>query len=74
MDVDVVYNFLRMIYLHFSEARIERVLQEIGPNPSLDEAWERLEGSDIFELRAELEATRVHSDDWFFQTFMPHLA
>lgn len=74
MDVDVIYNFLRMVYLHFSQARIERVLKAIGPNPYLQEAQERLESSDVYELRAELEAARVHNDNWFFQVFMPHLA
>jgi glycosyltransferase involved in cell wall biosynthesis len=72
-NVHVVYNFLRLVYMHFSQERIQRALQAVGPNEFLAEAHEALEQSDIFELRSEMEAVRVRDDDWFFKVFMPNL-
>lgn len=72
--IDVVYNFLRLIYMHFSEGRINRAMQAVGPNDLLASAHEQMTRSDVFELRSEMEAVRVRNDDWFFQVFMPDLA
>ena len=72
-DMHVVYNFLRLIYMHFSAERINRAIQAVSPNDHLIKAQEAVEKSDIFELRSEMEAVRVHTDDWFFEVFMPTL-
>lgn len=73
VDKMVVYNFLRMIHLHLSYTRIQRVLKAISPNPHLQETLEALQHSDVFEIRQEMEAVRVRDDDWFFNVFMKEL-
>jgi glycosyltransferase involved in cell wall biosynthesis len=65
-DIDITYNFLRMIHMHFSPPRIRRVLRAVAGNPLIPAALDKLYSSDIFSLRAELAAARVHDDNWFF--------
>jgi glycosyltransferase involved in cell wall biosynthesis len=72
-DLGVVFNFLRLIHLHFAPWRIERAVRAVGTYSSLQPALGRLADSDVLKLRAELEAVRVFDDDWFFTVFMPHL-
>jgi glycosyltransferase involved in cell wall biosynthesis len=72
-DEDVTCNFVRMLWLHFSEARIRRILEEIAGNPYLPAACERVERSDAFRMRGALERSRVRSDDWFFARVNPPL-
>lgn len=66
-DGDITYNFLRMIYLHFSPTRIQRVLRAMNENPHVRVAQERLAESDVFERRAHLMACRDRDDEWFFR-------
>ncbi len=73
-DSDVLYNLLHMIYLHFSPKRIERVLQALESYPGLQQASARLNLSEVYERRAQLDAVRVTDDGWFFNAFMPDLA
>lgn len=68
-DPDILYNFLRMIHMHFSPARIRGVLKAISRNPHTEQALDRLYESDIFELRQALALQRLRSDDWFFECF-----
>lgn len=68
-DLDILYNFLRMIHMHFSPPRIRGVLKAIAHNPHIQRALDRLYESDIFSLRQSLLAKRVRSDDWFFERF-----
>ena len=70
-DVEVTYNFARMLHLHFSEARIRKVLEALAGNPFVQAAVARLHQSDIFDIRRALEASRVHDDDWFFERINP---
>lgn len=70
-DIGIIYNFVRLIHTHFSPSRIRRCLRAIGPYPNLERAIDKLYGSDVFELRAELEASRVDDDQWFFEQFVP---
>ncbi len=66
-DLEITYNFLRMVHLHFSPPRIRRVLKAVEANPLVPQALDRLYDSDVFHLRAELEAARVYNDEWFFR-------
>lgn len=68
-DPDILYNFLRMIHMHFSPGRIRGVLKAIAHNPHIEQALDRLYQSDIFELRHALALQRQRSDDWFFDCF-----
>jgi glycosyltransferase involved in cell wall biosynthesis len=65
-DADITYNFLRMIHLHFSAARIRQVLRAVGHNRLLSVAMDRLYEGDVFRVRGELSRVRVHDDAWFF--------
>jgi GT2 family glycosyltransferase len=73
-DSGVLFNFLRMIHLHFTRERIARTIRALGAYPGLAEAMARLQESDVLELRAELFAVRPRHDAWFFSAMAPHLA
>lgn len=68
-DADILYNFLRMVHMHFSPPRIRAVLKAIRHNPHTDAALDRLYAGDIFDLRHALVVQRQRSDDWFFERF-----
>lgn len=72
-DLGVLFNYLRMVHLHFAPWRIDAAIDALGPYPSLGHALAQLARSDVLQLRAELEAVRVRSDDWFFAALAPHL-
>ena len=69
----VTSNFVRMLHLHFSPARIRRVLQRLDGNPFIAPALDQVHRSNVFEVRAELETVRVRDDDWFFSQVNPAL-
>jgi GT2 family glycosyltransferase len=73
-DAGVVYNFLRMIYLHFSPERIDHVLGIIASTVGFEDAMRATAESDVLAVRAALDEARVRDDAWFFTTFLPHLA
>ena len=70
----VLFNYLRLVHLHFAPWRIEAAIRAIGPYPGLDDALADLARSDVLELRAELEAVRVRTDDWFFALMAPSIS
>ncbi len=72
-DTDVTFNFLRMIHLHFSPARIERVLEALAQNPSVPPAMARIHQSDVGAVRREMDGRRAYDDDWFFACINRHL-
>ncbi len=67
--LDISSNFLRLVYGHFNEQRIERVLAAHKATPSFDEALRRVKISDIWLRRRTLALKRTYDDDWFFDTF-----
>ena len=72
-DQDVLFNFLRMVHLHFSPKRIRRCISALGDYPGLEEAIDRLYTTDIFEKRKDMAAVQRRSVDWVFGAFMPAL-
>lgn len=70
-DCKIVFNFLRMIYMHFSPQRIRKVLKAVSNNPDLERATDELYNSDVMKLREELHMSRVHDDGWYFDKFGP---
>jgi GT2 family glycosyltransferase len=72
-DYGVLLNFLRLVHLHFAPWRVEAAIRAIGDYPALDRALREVATEELRERRAELEAVRVHDDDWFFGVFMPRL-
>jgi len=73
-DLAVTYNFLRMVYLHFSPTRIQRVCKAVKGNPYVRAAQEQLAESDVFERRSQLLASRVRDDEWFFRSVNAEIA
>jgi glycosyltransferase involved in cell wall biosynthesis len=65
-DVDITFNFLRMVNLHLSAPRVEKVVRTMNGNPFVPIAQRRLEASDVYDRRAALDAVRRYDDDWFF--------
>jgi GT2 family glycosyltransferase len=65
-DIEITYNFLRMLYLHFSPTRIQKVREAIRSNPYVPVAQDRLADSDVFAARAKLLSRRAYDDNWFF--------
>jgi len=72
-DQDVLFNFLRMVHLHFSPRRIRSCIAALGDYPGLEEALDRLYTTDIFKKRADMAALQRRSADWLFGAFMPAL-
>lgn len=70
---DVLYNFLRLIHLHFSPSRIRRCIAALGDYPGLEETIDRLYGSDVFQKRDAMTAARRRTEEWLFRVFMPDL-
>jgi hypothetical protein len=70
-DLGVLFNFLRMIHLHFAPTRIELITRALGPYPGLDVAMAQLECSDVLAVRYELEKVRPRDDAWFVTRFGP---
>jgi len=66
-DGQITYNFLRMVYLHFSPTRIQMVRKAMLGNPYVTVAQERLADSDVFDCRARMLSRRVYDDEWFFR-------
>jgi GT2 family glycosyltransferase len=71
---DLAFNLLRMIHLHFGPKRIRKVMQAIDGATDIDDLLDDLYQTDVMEKRAALSKTRARNDDWFFSTFVPHLA
>jgi len=71
---DLAFNCLRMVHLHFAAPRIRRVIDAIKGTADPDPLLAELHQTDVLERRRALASRRVRSDEWFFETFMPHLA
>ncbi len=62
----VLFNFLRMVYLHFSSTRIRQLLAHFADYPPIQQAQARLFDSGIFEDRVDFANQRVRDDSWYF--------
>ena len=67
----MLYNYLRMIRLHFSPPQIRRCITALGDHHGLENTIDRLYESDLFERRLRLDAVRVHDDNWYFKLICP---
>jgi GT2 family glycosyltransferase len=65
----IIYNYLRTIYAHFNERRVSRWIEEACEFEGFDEAYTRIQDSDIWDIRLRLEEQRIHDDDWFMEHF-----
>jgi glycosyltransferase involved in cell wall biosynthesis len=65
----VTHNLLRVALLHFSEARLARVVSELHKTADFSQALALAVGTDVWQQRSDLARRRVHDDDWFFDRF-----
>ncbi len=65
----VLHNLLRVAVVHFSPARLERVIDCLSRRPGLPSALSRLFESDVWQRREHVRAARQHDDEWFFRRF-----
>ncbi|MCF7975204.1 MAG: glycosyltransferase [Phycisphaerae bacterium] len=65
----IIYNRLRLAMLHFSEERINRVLNYYSHTPGLNQIMDWLQESDVTNRRDELRELRCRDDDWFCTRF-----
>jgi GT2 family glycosyltransferase len=65
----VIYNRLRMVMLHLSLERVNRVLNYYRNMLGFCEIMDWLQRSDVMECRSELQDLRCRDDDWFLRRF-----
>lgn len=65
----LLYNMLRMAYSHFSNERIEKVLELISRVGSPKKINQRVLKGGAMEQRSRYLARRKHDDDWFLKKF-----
>jgi len=65
----VVHNRLRMAFIHFGAARVERVLRALRVYESFPAGAAMMLDTDVFSRRAQMAKLRQYDDDWFFQNF-----
>ena len=65
----VTHNVLRTALLHFGQSRIARVVKALQERPEFSDAMSLTVDTDVWCRRAELNARRMHDDDWFFAKF-----
>lgn len=70
----VLFNFLRLAYLHFSSTRISRLLEHFSDYSPIRQAQQRLFESTIFDDREAMMTQRCRDDDWFFAQINGELA
>jgi glycosyltransferase involved in cell wall biosynthesis len=67
-DADVVYNFVRMLALHFDEPEFSAILSARGPDPNIPIALERITVDGTLEQRRRYDQLRVRPARWFFDS------
>lgn len=65
----ILHNLLRVTFIHFNPARIERVVAALKNHPAFARALAMFPESDALNRRARFGGLRVHNDDWFFNSF-----
>jgi len=65
----LIYNRLRIAFVHFTPERCARVVDALKNVPQFSEQLLELAASDALKQRASWAARRKASDDWFFETF-----
>jgi glycosyltransferase involved in cell wall biosynthesis len=66
---EFLFNRLRLAFVHFNPQRLGKVVGSLRNYPGFGEALSLLASSDIAQRRRELQARRVHDDDWYCNRF-----
>lgn len=65
----ILYNKMRMIFLHFEDARLRRLMQFQLNYPGAENVIARIYGDDSIDDREKLHSTRHRNMDWFCDRF-----
>jgi hypothetical protein len=65
----VLHNYMRAAYAHFGAERVSRVVAALAAYDGFAKACGDVQSSDIWDRRVELDARRVHDDEWFMARF-----
>ena len=63
------HNQLRTAFIHFSDELFDRVKQSLSDHDEFAEGLDLFRNSSAVERRAQVRASRVRDDQWYFQTF-----
>lgn len=66
---DLLFNTLRVAWMHFSDRRLTIVIDALKPYSGFANALSRLADSDAGERRTELRTNRARDDDAYFRRF-----
>ena len=66
---EFLFNRLRLAFVHFNAERLGKVVTGLRNYPGFGEALSLLASSDIAERRREIDARRIHDDDWYCNRF-----
>ena len=66
---DLLFNTLRVAWMHFSDRRVTIVIDALKPYSGFANALSRLADSDAGERRTELRTNRARDDDAYFRRF-----
>ncbi len=67
--VDFHYNRVRLAVSHFNEARITRIIENLGNKSHTVQTLAKIIVSDSMEQRKNYFQRRIYDDDWFFSRF-----
>ncbi|MBX3011292.1 MAG: glycosyltransferase family 2 protein [Caldilineaceae bacterium] len=65
----VTHNLLRVALLHFSQARLARVVAALKSHSNFAQAMAYAVASDVWQKRTDFAARRRYDDDWLFEKF-----
>jgi GT2 family glycosyltransferase len=66
---DFVYNKIRFSLSHFAGTRLSKHLRKVLLEPEFNEALLLCIENETLDRRADLFASRIYDDDWFFNKF-----
>lgn len=67
-----LHNRLRLAFVHFSPARLARVVSSLRQYPGFGEAMTLMIDGNVGARRREIISARVRDDDWYFERFRLH--
>jgi hypothetical protein len=65
----VLHNRLRMAFIHFEAARVERVLRALRIYESFPAGAAMMLDTDVLSRRTVMAGMRRFDDEWFFRKF-----
>lgn len=66
---DLLHNLLRLATVHFARERIDAFVRRVSRDGAFGQARARVDNSDAWERRAQVERSRRYPDWWYFERF-----